>query len=172
MTREGTSLGSLHSTVAVLLIIGVLLGVGLTILSTLSTETRTATATTDDTLTILNGTYVALDQSTVTASSATFENASSGAAYPATYFTFNSADKYGASSVMLSPTGLGSTLNNTAVNVSYTYGAGTTAQSSMDTTITAIGGFPTWLTIIVIVIAAAIIITLVMRSFGGGNTRE
>jgi type II secretory pathway component PulF len=42
-----------------------------------------------------------------------------------------------------------------------------TAGTKVNDTITAIGGFTTWLTIIVIVIAASVIISLVLKSFTG-----
>lgn len=44
-------------------------------------------------------------------------------------------------------------------------GAGSQAETAVNNTITALGGFSTWFTIIVVVAAAAIIIGLVMRSF-------
>lgn len=43
------------------------------------------------------------------------------------------------------------------------------AATSVNETITALGGFSTWFTIIVVVAAAAIIIGLVMRSFVMGR---
>jgi len=43
------------------------------------------------------------------------------------------------------------------------------ASTAINTSITAIGGFATWFTIIVVIIAAAIIIGLVIRSFSGGK---
>lgn len=41
------------------------------------------------------------------------------------------------------------------------------ANTSLDTAITALGGFPNWFGIIIVVIVAAIIIGLVIHSFGG-----
>ena len=43
------------------------------------------------------------------------------------------------------------------------------ASDAINTSITAIGGFASWMTIIVVIVAAAIIIGLVIRSFSGGK---
>ena len=54
-------------------------------------------------------------------------------------------------------------------NLSTSSGITGTASGKINDTITAIGSFVTWLTIIVLVIAAAIILTLVIKSFRGGG---
>jgi len=50
-------------------------------------------------------------------------------------------------------------------------GISTAANTSIQNTITAIGNFPTWFTIIVVILAAAVIIGVVMKSFGGQGGR-
>lgn len=48
-------------------------------------------------------------------------------------------------------------------------GVTTTASEKINTSITGLGEFATWIGIIVLVAAAAIIITLVVRSFGANR---
>jgi len=43
----------------------------------------------------------------------------------------------------------------------------TTASNAVNDTMAAIGGIPTWLTIIVVVAMAAIVLSLIMGAFGG-----
>lgn len=52
-------------------------------------------------------------------------------------------------------------------NLASNSGLTTAAATGVNTTITAVSGFTTWLGIIVLVIAAAIIIGLVVKGFGG-----
>jgi type II secretory pathway component PulF len=52
-------------------------------------------------------------------------------------------------------------------NLGNSSGISATANTSIQSSITAISGFTTWFTIIVIIIAAAIIIGMVIRSFRG-----
>jgi len=46
-------------------------------------------------------------------------------------------------------------------------GLSNAAEGNINTSITAIGGFTTWFTVIVVILAAAIIIGIVMKSFSG-----
>lgn len=54
-------------------------------------------------------------------------------------------------------------------NLSTSTGITSQASSAINTSITAIGGFATWFTVIVVIVAAAVIIGLVIRSFSGGR---
>lgn len=54
-------------------------------------------------------------------------------------------------------------------NLSTSTGITSDASTKINSSITAIGGFVTWFTVIVVIIAAAIIIGIVIKSFSGGR---
>ena len=54
-------------------------------------------------------------------------------------------------------------------NLATSTGMSAPAAAAINTSITAIGGFSTWMTVIVVIVAASIIIGLVIHSFSGGK---
>jgi hypothetical protein len=162
-------LKNLTGAIITLILIAILVGIGLTVLGQLSTESRIDTAYTSDRFNATNESCTALTNSAITTTSATFIN-SSGTAVSSACFAWDATGRRAGSCVLLvSSAACSGVYRYTLVNASYTYGAATTASTSTATAVTAIGGFATWFTVLVVIISAAIIIGLVMRSFGGSK---
>ena len=155
----------LYPAVLALVMISILIAVGLTVMGNMSDQVRTDATTTDDTFTASNASCVAVG-TYITTSTATFENNSGKEdTFSPGYFTWDRTGRYAGSCVTLNAAGVAAGLNGTSVNTTYTHGASTTAQTSIDAGVTAVSGFTTWFAIIVIIIAAAIIIGIVIKSF-------
>ena len=160
-------LKGLYPFVTLMILVGLLLGVGLLVFDNFGRVSRDAATVTGENFNASNGAWVDLAQSTITGSTATFVNATDGAAIATANFEFDSNVKYNADKVRLTATGQAAGLNFTGVNVSYTYGAAsttTTTMSSVSSATSTIG--TTWMSLIVTVAVLAIILTLVVRSFG------
>jgi len=154
--------------VLTIIFVGMLLGIGLLIFDNFGRVGRDATTiTVHETFNASDGSWVDLAQSTITGSTATFYNATGTNSMLSSYFEFDSDILYGADKVKLTAAGQAiAGLNNSNVNVTYTYGATsatTTTVGAVSTATAAIGN--TWLALIVTVVVLAIILTLVIRSF-------
>lgn len=160
-------INKLYTGVLVFLLVAILMGVGLTVLGNMSSSVRQAAAYSDDNFTAVDNACTSLTYSTIDTSTASFENKSVLNSYSSSYFTWDSTEYNRGSCVTLTSAGVTAGLNNTQVNVSYTYGADTTAQDKLDSSITGIGGLVSWFAVIVVIIAAAIIIGIVTKGFSG-----
>jgi len=145
------------------LLIGVMLGIGITVIDKLGTSVRVETAVTNENRTVLLNSPMTFTNDYVTTTSVSFKNASSGTAISSAFFSFDKTGKFQASTYTLLVAGVG--YNNTKVNVSYTYGDSGAATDAITESSNAIGDFAGWLGIIVVIIAAALIISLVITSF-------
>lgn len=163
-------LQDLNGSVLVLVLVAILLGVGLTVLGSVSLNSRTQTGYVNDRINATNSSCVQLTNNYIISSTAVFTNGtpgSNGNSISASCFTWDNTDRYKGDCVTLNPGSCSTDLYHRYINVSYNYGASSTAQSTVDTTITGIGGFGGWFSIIVVVLVAAVIIGLVIRSFNG-----
>lgn len=158
-------LQDIYPAVLTFLLVAVLIGVGLTVMANMSREVRITTTATDDQFAADNSSCVAVGTYIDTAT-ATFENLSSDAVL-SSCFTWNTAGARLGSCVTLNTGSCSLAYNGKTLNTTYTYGAATAAQTQLDSSITAVGGFVTWFSILVVIIAAAIIIGIVIRSFSG-----
>ncbi|RPI76042.1 MAG: hypothetical protein EHM47_00965 [Ignavibacteriales bacterium] len=157
-------LKNLYPVVITLILIGLLLGIGIFILSSIENtvdETTSATAT-QEVLTqaeLIAGTE--LDGSAYrdgSCGTVSIQNGTSGATLTAGNYTqtdcliVNTTSDYVDSSWY--------------VNYTITYSADTQASTAINQTIGGIGDFADWIPIIVVVIAAAIVLGIVLSSFG------
>ena len=173
MNKKGTSLDNLYPAVLAILMIGIALGLGIFILN----ETGDAIST--DTLSVVNETVtgLAVAGDSVAAVdycgahdfviSAIFNSTGGEEILGATNYTTDTDGAIYATA--------GSEYIDENINVSYSYtGTGDTSTTgpcgSMDTTGTGLGGFATWIAVIVVVLAAAIVLGIVISSFGKSSS--
>ena len=169
MNKKGASLGTLYSAILAIVLVGMVLGIGLYILVSVSQGISSDTITiVNESVTFENVTNGGESVATVGDCQArdfvitSVWNASDGV-IPTSNYTFSSAGLLTASSDSL--------YTDVTANVSYTY-TGTTRTSSSDacesisTTNTGLAGFADWIAIIVVIIAASIILGVVLNSFG------
>lgn len=162
-------LKDLTGSVLTLLILAVLLGVGLMVLGGISREVRQDATGTESNFAIDNTSYSSLSNSYVTTTSVT--GTYNSTTLPNSCFKFEKTGKYQATLIKYVVQGCArnrttSFYDVSKINLSYTYGDTTTAQSTLDTTNTSISGFANWFSILVVVIIAGLVVGLVIRSFG------
>lgn len=154
------------SSLIILTAIVLVLGIALTTIGKLSNAALSDVAITDETIAVFNNTFTSLANSNVKPSSATFKNASLGTDYSASFFTFNDPDDYEASSVKVSAAGItGGVIDNTSVNISYTFGSSTNEATAISSTVTSLDDFIDWLGVIVIAIVGGIVFFIITKSF-------
>jgi hypothetical protein len=161
----------LVSAVVALLLVGLIVGIGAVILGTFSSTSRSANTILNESIMISNGTCTASAQNHVDSSTATYMNQSAVAISPI-YFVWDNSNKYEGTCVEFTDEGellYGNMTTGTKklVYMRYTYGASNLASDALDDSSTGIGGFSSWIPLIVIMIAASIIIGLVVHSFVG-----
>lgn len=147
----------LYMFVLLLVSVGMLLGVGILTLDKFSVAVRTTTTFTDGDVNVSSG-AATLSQTYCIAISS-IVNSTGGVAYSAgTYnVSYTNTDTCAITSDL--PVG-------ELYNVTYTYGASTTAQTAADNTVTALAPIASqWLPLIVTVFVLAIIMALVINSF-------
>ena len=161
--KKGMSIGDMYPAVLTIVMIGIVLGVGLFVLSTLHTSISTDytgaqvginTSTGTTTLADASKTEFALTAKPV------LINATTGTAF--TNFTYTTAG------VMTWGDDIktAGALDLFNITTAYTYDATGTSEESITTTITGLATFADWIAIIVVVIAAAIVLGVVLSSFG------
>jgi len=157
------NIGDMYPAILTIMLVGLILGVGLYILSTLhdgvaieydgtQTDINTSTGTTTLTDAALAEVYI---NSGMTAAG----NQTAATAY--TNFTYTTAGviTWGADIVANQTTGYD-------VAYTYTYDATDTPEAAITSTIAGLDDFASWIAIIVVVIAAAIVLGIVLTSFG------
>ena len=157
--KKGMTIGDMYPAVLTILMIGLVLGVGLYILSTFhdtisvdysgsqdAINTSTATTLTDAALTEV---YI-FDLTTEYTNGSALTNFTYTDAGVITWGSDISGDQ------------------SSLVNVTYTYNYDSTnsPEEAMTTTISGVATFADWIAIIVVVIAAAIVLGIVLTSFG------
>ena len=169
--KRGVGLGDLYPAVLAIVLVGIIIGIGIFILSATSdaisnTETtisnETIAAAVDPGTAVSRADDCGADNFAVTQ----VLNETEYAIIPATNYTF---DDLGNLVFVASSEWIGYD-----VNVTYTYDGGDTSTTgycgAMSTAATGIGGFASWIAVIVVVLAAAIVLGIVLNSFGNrGN---
>lgn len=148
----------LYSFVLLLVAVGMLLGVGILTLDKYSTAVRTTTTVQDDGVNVSSG---AATLSQTYCIGLTGITNYSGVAF--------SASTYNVSYTNTETCAINSDLPvHMLYNVTFTYGASTTAQTAADNVVSAMSPIASqWLPLIVTVFVLAIILTLVIKSFAG-----
>ena len=156
------TIGDMYPAVLTIVLVGILLGVGLYVLSTFHN------AITPDRTAIQGDINASAGSVTLTnAALSNFNLTSITSVINQTGATFTNYTFTGAGVITW---GRDIQLRNTTdlLNVSYvyTYDADNTAELAITTTIAGLDDFATWIAIIVVVIAAAIVLGVVLSSFG------
>jgi len=161
--KKGMSIGDLYPTVLVVMLVGIMLGIGLFILSTLHTSIATDYDGTQVNFNTSTGTTVLTDASKTEFAiidTPVLINATTGTAF--TNFTCTAAGTctWGADIITAGAADL--------FNISYTYNydVANSPEESVTTTVAGVATFADWIAIIVVVIAAAIVLGVVLSSFG------
>ena len=163
-------LGDLYPAVLTLILVGIVLGIGIFILSNLSENlSTTAGSVTNESGLGINRTVMTVDTASTDgfnsfALTSCFANATGSG-------TLGAANASIASGNWTTVADAGTITNATSleyndVKCSYTYLYGTEASGVVDTTLTSTATFADWIAIIVVVIAAAIVLGIVLSSFG------
>lgn len=164
--KKGISLADMYPAVLIIILVGILLGVGIYAMITISQSIVPAQAVANETVTPTTaGTAVA------TATDCAFNT------FAVTLVTNASGGEIIASGNYSTDATAGTIRNITALygaddwNVTYTYlgGEGIGYCTALETSTTGIGTFANWIAVIVVVIAAAIVLGIVMRSFSKNN---
>ena len=174
MNKKAASIGALYPAVLMVVLVGIVLGVGLYIL------TATSDAISSDAKTVVNESGIDLD----VAGGTTLAGAAfCGANNFVITSVNNGSDVLGAGNYSVDRD-TGVIVNETIeyqdttpnlMNVSYTY-SGANDQSAtgycktLTTTATGLGGLADWIAVIVVVLAAAIVLGIVLSSFGRGSS--
>ena len=153
----------MYPAVLAIIVVGIVLGIGLYVLSTLHDSVATVYTGTQDDINTSTGTTTLTDAALTNVEFQTgmsaVGNISTGKAE--TNFTYTTAGviTWGTDIVANQTTG---------INVSYTYiyDAAASPETAVTTTIAGLDDFATWIAIIVVVTAAAIVLGVVLSSFG------
>jgi hypothetical protein len=160
-------LRDLTPAVITIVLIGIVLGIGVYVLSEFRTQVATDYAGSD--LLVPANTTTGYDTATLSDSSKTNYKLSSISvvnatdAHAWTNFTFTEAGVVTFGTDILAAEG---SVNITSV---YTYDASGSPESALSNTTSGLGDFAGWIAVIVVVIAAAIVLGIVLRSFGAGR---
>ncbi len=162
-------LKDLYPVILTILLVGLVLGIGLYVLSSVGDELAITEGTvTNETGLFINDTTATVD----TATTAGFHNFAVTICTNATGGETIASGNYTTDADAGTIVGTANRGTNWSdVNCSYTYLYGSTASEAVDSTVSGLGGFADWIAVIVVVIAAAIVLGIVMRSFGGGEVR-
>ncbi len=164
--KKGMSIGDMYPAVLTIVLVGIVLGVGLYVLSTFHTSISTDYAGAQVGLNATGGTTT-LDNNSlaeVVITGLVVVNGTDGNA--STNFTYTDTGVITWGSLLI--TGGDTYLLN--VTYDYTYDATDSPEESITTTITGLATFADWIAIIVVVIAAAIVLGVVLSSFGSRGT--
>ena len=166
MNKKGLELNSLLPAVSILVVIALVLGIGLFVMSEVHRQISTDYSGTENALESNDSTLTStLANASLTnfyyvPSTMTIINASGGETVTNYTTSQGGVITWGADLVNLA--------NTTLWNATFTFNYDNTdsAEESLTTTLTGLGGLADWIAIIVVVIAAAIILGLVISSFG------
>jgi len=163
--KKGMSIGDMYPAVLTIVLVGMVLGVGLYVLSTFHDQVTTSYTGSDLLVNGTSGTSTLGDYALAEydVSAITVINTTLGASV--TNYTFTSAGVITWGTLAVTDFGL-DTVN---ISSTYTYDATDTPEEAMTTTITGLATFADWIAIIVVVIAAAIVLGVVLSSFGRGK---
>lgn len=156
------SIGDMYPAVLTILMIGIVLGVGLFILSTFHDTIATVYTGAQDSINTSTGTTTLTDAALTNFNMSVLAVINDTGGGTLTNFTYTGAGviTWGADIVAA-----GDALVNTTYT--YIYDATSSPEEALTTTISGIATFADWIAIIVVVIAAAIVLGIVLTSFGG-----
>ena len=165
--KKGMSIGDMYPAVLTIVLIGVVLGVGLFVLSTLHTAVNPARSGAQNDINTTTGTTTLDDASLAqfNVSAITAINYTDGESVTNFTFTGPGVITWGQNIVDYAEL---DTINTT---YTYTYDEAGSAPQAVTTTITGLATFADWIAIIVVVIAAAIVLGVVLSSFGSRRNR-
>jgi len=165
--KKGMSIGDMYPAVLTIMMIGIVLGVGLYVLSTLNVAIATDYGGTQNSINASTGATTLTDASLTNFNLSTVDTATNQTGTAVTNYTFTGAGviTWGADVVTSSSADL---IN---VTYTYTYDATDSPEEAVTTTIAGLATFADWIAIIVVVIAAAIVLGVVLSSFGSGRNR-
>jgi len=162
-SKKGMSIGDMYPAVLVIVLVGMVLGVGLYVLSTFHDQIAT-TYTGSQTLINCSTPTTLTDAALTNFNMSTIDTATNQTGTAVTDYTFTGAG------VITWGTTLDAncTANGYMINVTYTYiyDATDSPEEAVSTTITGLATFADWIAIIVVVIAAAIVLGIVLSGFG------
>jgi len=168
--KKGMSIGDLYPAVLTVLLIGLMLGIGLFVLSTLhrsisvdltTTEGDTNVSTGTSTLTAASGAQFYLDSVTTIV----YNN---GTTIGTNYTTTTAGVITWGADIVAEALSSDQNVNATFV---YNYDATGMPETAVTSTIGGIDDFAGWIAIIVVVIAAAVVIGIVLSGFGAKRNR-
>jgi len=171
--KRGMTLNDIYPAVLTLVLIGIILGIGIFVMSQVGLQLSTTSGTVINESGLgINRTVITVDQASepgfnTFAITSCFANATSQG-------TLGEANTSIASGNWTTNSEGGTITNATSleyndVKCSYTYLYGTDASTAIDTSMNATAGFADWIAVIVVVIAAAIVLGIVLKSFGRGT---
>ncbi len=157
----------MYPAVLTIVLVGIVLGVGLYVLSAFHDQLTPDVSGTQDLINASTGTTTLTDAALTEFSLSSIDTVINQTSIAFTNYTSTSAGviTWGADMVTASSTDL---LNLT---YTYTYDSADSAQKAVTTTLTGLATFADWIAIIVVVIAAAIVLGIVLSSFGGKRNR-
>jgi len=160
--KKGMSIGDMYPAVLTIVLIGVVLGVGLYVLSTLHVAINPERDGAQDNINTTTGTTTLTDAALAefNVSAITAINYTDGESVTNFTFTGPGVITWGQNIVDYAEL---DTINTT---YTYTYDEANSAPEAVTTTIAGLATFADWIAIIVVVIAAAIVLGIVLSSFG------
>lgn len=161
------SLDDLYPSILAIILIGITLGAGLYILTSLHDSIQANYTGTQNSINASAGTTTLTDASKSNFNLTSISSVVNQTGTAATNYTFTSAGviTWGANIVSASGVDL---LN---VTYAYTYDNDATAEAAITNVSTGLDDFASWIAIIVVVIAAAIVLGVVLSSFGRNRAR-
>jgi len=165
--KKGMSIGDMYPAILTIMLVGLVLGIGLFILSTLHTSIATDYSGSQNSINASAGTTTLTDAALTEFNLSSIDTATNQTGTAVTNYTYTGAGviTWGSNVVTDSATDL---INLT---YTYTYDATDSPEESITTTITGLATFADWIAIIVVVIAAAIVLGIVLTSFGTRRNR-
>jgi len=163
------SIGDMYPAVLTIVLVGIVLGVGLYVLSTFHDQITPDVAGTQNLINASSGSTTLTDAALTNFNLSSVDSVINASAVAGTFtnYTFTEAGviTWGVDIVANADLDL---LN---VTYTYTYDADNSAQKAISTTATGLATFADWIAIIVVVIAAAIVLGVVLTSFGRRRNR-
>jgi len=165
--KKGMSIGDMYPAVLTIVLVGIVLGVGLYVLSTFHDQIAVDYDGTQDSINATSGTTTLTDAALTNFNLATVDSVINQTSVAFTNYTFTGAGVITWGQDIIDDAGQ-SLLNLT---YTYTYDATDSPEKAVTTTLTGLATFADWIAIIVVVIAAAIVLGIVLSSFGGKRNR-
>jgi len=152
----------MYPAVLTIVLVGIVLGVGLFVLSTFHDQIATSYGTTQNSINASSGSTTLANAALANFNLSSITSAvnQTGTAYTNYTFTDVGVITWGSDIIANATTDL---LNVTYV---YQYDAASSPEQAITTTVTGLATFADWIAIIVVVIAAAIVLGVVLSSFG------